>query len=368
MGRGRRWCGIEPGVRSLWIGLGLMLGCGSSPATEADAAGDAQPGDASPTDAGDAMAPDADLAPEPPVGLQRWVVGDPADAMVTTSASGVILMGGGTDVDDAFTWAAGLAGGGDVVVLRASGSDGYNDYLYSDIGGFDSVETLLVDSRALADAPYVGWALAHAEVIFMAGGDQAVYTAAWGGTEVSSSLAGAWGRGAVVGGTSAGCAILGAFAFTAANGTVYSDEVLADPYNQYVTLGGGFVTPPPLARVITDTHFAARDRMGRLVGFVARLIADGDLADPIGIGVDERTALVIDDAGTGTVRGTGSVYLVKPGSAPAVCSSGQPLEWSEVPIHELVAGDVVHFPAATTAVEGRTVSAAGGELTPADPY
>jgi len=339
MGRGRRWCGIEPGVRSLWIGLGLMLGCGSSPATEADAAGDAQPGDASPTDAGDAMAPDADLAPEPPVGLQRWVVGDPADAMVTTSASGVILMGGGTDVDDAFTWAAGLAVGGDVVVLRASGSDGYNDYLYSDIGGFDSVETLLVDSRALADAPYVGWALAHAEVIFMAGGDQAVYTAAWGGTE-----------------------------FTAANGTVYSDEVLADPYNQYVTLGGGFVTPPPLARVITDTHFAARDRMGRLVGFVARLIADGDLADPIGIGVDERTALVIDDAGTGTVRGTGSVYLVKPGSAPAVCSSGQPLEWSEVPIHELVVGDVVHFPAATTAVEGRTVSAAGGELTPADPY
>ncbi len=60
-------------------------------------------------------------------------------------------MGGGAEVDAAFTRAAQRAPQGDVLVLRASGADGYQDYLFTEIGGFDSVETLLVDRRALAE-------------------------------------------------------------------------------------------------------------------------------------------------------------------------------------------------------------------------
>src|SRR6476469_3276226 len=89
-------------------------------------------------------------------------------------------------------------GGGDIVVLRASGADGYNDYLYTEIGGVDSVETLLVTSTELADSAYVSFAITHAEGIFLAGGDQASYLAAWKGTGVETALMAAWARGAAI--------------------------------------------------------------------------------------------------------------------------------------------------------------------------
>ncbi|MCA9679187.1 MAG: cyanophycinase [Kofleriaceae bacterium] len=277
-------------------------------------------------------------------------------------------MGGGTDVDAAFAWQRDRIDGGDVLVLRASGGDGYDDYLFQDIGGVDSVETLRVDTAALAAEPYVRWAIDHAEAIFIAGGDQAVYTAAWANSPVADALGDAWARGAVVGGTSAGCAILGEIVYTAANGTVYSDEALADPYDPYVTLTRDVVTLPPLAHVVTDTHFVPRDRMGRLLTFAGRAIADGWTSRPLGIGVDEATALVVDDDGTATVVGDGAVYIVAPDQPPTTCAAATPLAWSDVPLYVLRAGDTIALPSGDTAVAARTLSAAGGQLTPADPY
>lgn len=310
---------------------------------------------------------DAGAAPPPPPALQRWLVGNPADVVATTRR-GLILMGGGTDVDAAFAWQRDRIGGGDVVVLRASGADGYNDYLLTDIGGVDSVETLLVDTPALAAAPYVAWAIEHAEAVFLAGGDQAVYVAAWGDGPVATALTAAYGRGAVVGGTSAGCAVLGELLFAARNGTVTSDEALADPYDPLVTIAHDFVALPPLTQVITDTHFAARDRMGRLLAFTARALVDGLAARPLGLGIDQATALVIDEAGTGTVLGSGAVYLVTPTQPPAQCLAGAPLVWADVPVHELRAGDTIALPGGATSVAARTVSATGHGLSPADPY
>jgi cyanophycinase len=337
-----------------------LAACGSpAPATT-----DAAPGD---TLADSASLPDAATPPAPPPGLTRWLVGDPADR-VTTARAGVILMGGGTDVDEAFAWQRERIGGGDIVVLRASGADGYNDYLFTDIGGADSVETLLVDTRALALEPYVAWQLAHAEAIFLAGGDQAVYVAAWGGTPVAEALAAAWARGAVIGGTSAGCAFLAGHVYSASAGSVLSSEALDDPYDPRVTLVREVVALPPLAGTVTDTHFAARDRMGRLLAFTARTMADGWATRPLGLGIDERTALLVDEHGEATVVGSGSVYMIAPPQAPERCTAGQPLAWADVPLHELRAGDTVTLPAGTTAVAPRTLSASDGVLSPANPY
>lgn len=345
---------MHRGATGTIVVVALASGCG--------AAGDAPP------DANGAS-PDApvDEVPEPPAGLERWLVGDPADA-VATPGGGVILMGGGPDVDAAFAWQRDRIGGGDVVVLRASGADGYNDYLFEDIGGVDSVETLIVDTTASAAEPYVRWAIDHAEAVFLAGGDQAVYLEAWKDGPVEDALAGAAARGAVLGGTSAGCAVLGDVVYGARNGSVFSDEALADPYDPYVTLERDFLALPALAGVVTDTHFAARDRMGRLLAFVARAWTDGLAARPVGLGVDEGTALVIDATGTGTVMGDGAVYAVVPAAAPTTCAPGEPLAWSGVPVHALRAGDTIALPAATTSVPATPLSASGGALTPADPY
>jgi cyanophycinase len=341
--------------------VAALSACGggnSSTAGDANATDSASPEDAASVDA---------APPTPPAGLTRWLTGNAADK-ITTSQAGVILMGGGTDVDAAFAWQRDRIGGGDVVVLRASGADGYNDYLYSDIGGVDSVETMIVNTKALALEPYVKWQLDHAEAIFLAGGDQSVYVAAWDDTPVADALAGAFARGAVVGGTSAGCAFLAGYVYSASSGSVLSNEALANPYDARVTLARDVVAIAPLAHVVTDTHFGARDRMGRLLAFTARTVANGWTTAPLGLGVDERTALVVDAAGNGTVLGTGAVYALAPTQAPAQCTNGQPLGWSNVPLYTLRANDTIALPSRSTTAMMRSLSAANGTLTPSNPY
>lgn len=321
--------------------------------------------DAMPT-AGDAPL-DMLEPPLPPPGLRRWMIGNAADR-VATSRAGIILMGGGTDVDDAFRWQRDRIGGGDVVVLRASGADGYNTYLQDEIGGTDSVETMLVDTRALALEPYVKWQLDHAEAIFIAGGDQAVYVGAWDGSPVADAIAAAWGRGAVVGGTSAGCAFLAGVVYAATNGSVVSGEALEDPYDPRVTLIRDVVALPPIVDVVTDTHFAARDRMGRLAAFVGRAFADSLSTRPLGLGVDEATALVIDETGLGTVMGQGAVYVMAPAAPPARCSPGQSLAWASIPLFRLEAGDRFDVVTRLTTATPATLSVDDGVLSPTNPY
>lgn len=313
--------------------------------------------------------------PEKPAGLTSYLSGNDADAQVAPTGPALILMGGSTDVDAVFEWWKPIIGGGDVVVLRTSGADGYNDYLYNQIGGCDSVETLMVTSSTWANDAYVTWRVRHAEGIFIAGGDQSTYMSHWKDTELEDALAAAYVRGAAIGGTSAGCAVLGPFVFAAYNGTVYSSEALADPYNSYMQLDRDFLALPLLEGVVTDTHFSARDRMGRLVGFMARVLQDGWASDVVGIGVDECTALVIGPTGQGEVlvqspcSGQGSAaYVVHSSQPPALCQPGQPLAYAGLQVHKLTVGDTVSFPGAATSVSSLSLSAAGGTLTPANPY
>lgn len=308
------------------------------------------------------------MRPDKPADLESYLTGNDADSDVKPTGPGVILMGGGTDVDAAFTWWKPYLSGGDVVVLRTSGADGYNSYLYKDIGGCDSVETLLVTTPALAKDPYVSWTIAHAEGIFIAGGDQGQYLKTWKDTPVATAIQAAQDRGAIVGGTSAGCAVLGEMMFAAYNDTVYSDEALSDPYNPYMTMERGFLALPLLTGVITDTHFVTRDRMGRLVSFLGRIVQDGWAAEAIGIGVDEETAIVAGPDGKGQVLGKGAAYVLRSKGKPAACEAGKALEYAGLSLTKLVPGDTVTLPAGVTAAGATSLSASGGMLTPANPY
>ncbi len=270
-------------------------------------------------------------------GVDYFITGNAADTAASRAPTtpAVVLMGGGSDVDDAFRWMIAKAGGGDFVVLRASGSDGYNDYIHA-MGGVDSVETLVVKTRAAAADPFVIDRVAKAEAIFIAGGDQWDYIRLWKDTPLQAALEAAIARRVPIGGTSAGLAVLGEVDYSAANGTVESAEALADPYNRRVTLDRGFVTAPGLAGTITDSHFKTRDRMGRLVAFVARSMQDGlvPLANLRAIGIDEATALVLDN-GVATRLGSGAAWFLRPAAAPAVCARRQPLTLRNVAVDRL---------------------------------
>ena len=59
--------------------------------------------------------------------------GNTTDAL-TVPKGGICLMGGSTEDDNAMKWFLQQADGGDVLVLRTSGANGYNSYLYSALG------------------------------------------------------------------------------------------------------------------------------------------------------------------------------------------------------------------------------------------
>jgi cyanophycinase len=85
-----------------------------------------------------AIAPSFYAAKKP--GFTAFIVGNAADAQpAATLSPGLVLMGGGSDVDAAFQWMCQRAGGGDFVVIRTTGTDAYNPYIQQLCPQMDSV-------------------------------------------------------------------------------------------------------------------------------------------------------------------------------------------------------------------------------------
>jgi cyanophycinase len=255
------------------------------------------------------------------------VVGSSADVATSTTA-GTVLAGGGADVAAAFQWMIGKSGGGDFVVIRATGTNAYNSWI-NGLGTVNSVETLIIKTRAAASDPFVVAKIQNAEAVFIAGGDQSDYVNFWKGTPVEDAIHYVANvKQAPVGGTSAGLAILGQFLYSGQSSSVTSSQALANPYHSYVTLDRDFLTLANLGGVITDSHFGARDRMGRLLAFLGRIIKDGWASSVRGIGVDEATAILVQPNGSATRVGTGAAYFVSSNGMPATCLSGTPLTYT----------------------------------------
>jgi N-acetylated-alpha-linked acidic dipeptidase len=256
-------------------------------------------------------------------------------ARVTShTTAGFALMGGGDDQDEAFRWMCDRAGaGGRFVVLRASGDDDYNPYIRGLCPALSSVETIIIKSRQTALDPSVADRIDHAQALFIAGGDQANYINFWTGTPVQSAINNLIGRGVPLGGTSAGLAVLAQYNFSALRDTVTSAEALANPYDERVTVGRDFLHVPHLEARITDSHFKARDRMGRLLVFLARIGPGSG-----GIAVDEKTAVLMDGDGNARVVGESAAWFVRAPSTPADCRAGAPLSWSNISVYRLPAG------------------------------
>ncbi len=300
-------------------------------------------------------------------GYDYYLTGSAADLKPATPAlPSVVLMGGGPDVDAAFKFMIDRAPRGDFVVIRVSGADGYNPYIYA-MGNLDSVETLVIKTREAASDPFVLERVAKADALFIAGGDQSDYIRLWKGTPLDTQIKLLQSRRAPIGGTSAGLAVLGEVDYTGAAGSVTSAEALGNPYHRRMTLDSGFLTGAGLAGVIADAHLDARDRMGRLLTFVARIVQDKSvIAGPArGIGVDVETALLIE-GDVATRAGLGSVYFLQPSVAPLVCKSGTPLTFRSVGVQRL-SGDgsfsLSTWTSPTNATASYSISAETGVLT-----
>ena len=271
-----------------------------------------------------------------------YFTGNTTNVTPTIPYYGTCLMGGATENDDAMRWFLNAAGGGDVLVLRATGSDGYNDYMYNQLNiTLNSVETIVMHSPAAAVDPYVLQAVADAEAIWFAGGDQWDYISYMKDTAMEDAL-NLHLSSKVIGGTSAGMAILGDFYFSAENGTITSAQALADPFHPNLTVDTGFLQHQAgtvLPVTLFETHFNNPDRKGRLMAFLARNPGLSAIA------LDEYVGLTIEKQSDmwGYEHSVTRVYGDYPAfqdhayflhsfcntsfGAPEVLQPGQPLTW-----------------------------------------
>jgi cyanophycinase len=132
------------------------------------------------------------------------------------------------------------------------------------------VELLHTRSRELADDPTFVKPLTEATGVWIGGGDQARLTQAYLGTAVERQLMALLNRGGVIGGTSAGAAVM--------------TRVMIANGRDRATVSPGFDFLPG---VVVDQHFLRRNRLTRLVGVLA------DHPELIGLGIDEKTALEV---------------------------------------------------------------------------
>jgi len=191
--------------------------------------------------------------------------------------------------------------------------------------GVDEVCWVDVSSRGdAADEAALGL-IKKATGLYFTGGDQLHVTSLLGGSEMQRLIHERYEKGMVVGGTSAGAAMM-------SNSMIIGGGSDESPRFEGVELGPGMDL---IVGAMIDTHFSQRGRHGRLLTAVAHYPQD------LGIGIDENTAAVIN-ATEMTVVGEGSVTVIDGGgmtytTLPYI-ERGEGLTLHDVKVHVLSAG------------------------------
>jgi cyanophycinase len=146
--------------------------------------------------------------------------------------------------------------------------------------------------------------------VYFTGGDQARVTQALLNTPVHRRLLEIYEAGAVIGGTSAGAAIMSKIMIT-------GEELLhKDSSSAFVSILKGNVETVEglgfLDQVVIDQHFIKRKRLNRLISVVL------EHPELPGIGIDESTALIVNPGGTFDVLGEGTIMVFDARRATAI--------------------------------------------------
>jgi cyanophycinase len=215
-----------------------------------------------------------------------------------------------------------------VILPQASSEDDTGEFYRDHFRKLGVKNPLALEFRLRADADRPAYlsVLRKATGIFIGGGAQMRVTALAGGTQLECELLAAFQRGVIVGGTSAGAAVLSKV-------MIAYGRRGSTPRERSATLSPGLGFSD---RIIFDQHFRERNRIGRLLYAVA--MHPGLL----GIGIDEDTAAIVEDDAFVTVAGPGGVTIVdgremKDTNVGDVIGS-RPIAVSGLKVHVLTAG------------------------------
>jgi cyanophycinase len=168
--------------------------------------------------------------------------------------------------------------------------------------------------------------------VWFSGGDQAKQTAALLGTPLHARMLELYAQGCLIGGTSAGAAVMSEFMITGnekrAGGEEGTWEVILAGNVEH-TEGFGFVK-----NAVIDQHFVTRRRHNRLISVV--------LENPkfVGVGIEESTAVLVRPDGKYEVLGEGQVIIYDARRAKTARSADGRLGGHGLAMHVLLAGDV----------------------------
>ena len=197
--------------------------------------------------------------------------------------------------------------------------------------GSASVSILPVFSREEANSIKTVELIEQSTGIFISGGNQVKIAATVGGTKLETALTGRYRKGGPTGGTSAGASI-------ASSVMVAGGKPFTYPRRRSIRLSAGLGL---IQDVIIDQHFRERDRIYRLAAAV--------MSHPrnLGVGIDENTALYIENGTLATIMGEGTVTVLDGGgvahSSYAEGHAGKPISIFGLTMHVLADGDGFDF-------------------------
>ncbi len=236
---------------------------------------------------------------------------------VTLAQGSFLLVGGGAEKeggwsDAPYRWAIEQAGNKKVAIISYdAGSDpAWLPNYFIALGAADASNFEIGSAEAASRAGLYEELMAY-DFFFFKGGDQQLYYQFYKDSEVERAAIDKFQAGGVMGGTSAGMAIMSSPCFPAENGSVLPSDALSRFQSDLFVLRSDFL--PFNTGFLFDTHFTERGRLPRLWSLMARWSLDGH-AQVTGIGIDDQTALAIDPQRLTTAFGTGGVYLYSNGT------------------------------------------------------
>lgn len=185
-------------------------------------------------------------------------------------------------------------------------------------------------SRERASAPESARLLDGAGGVFFSGGDQSRHTAALLDTPVHAALREFYWRGGVVGGTSAGAAVMSEVMITG------DERRTPVEGREFETIEAGNVVTARglglLGGAVIDQHFVRRKRHNRLLSLLA------EHPGLLGIGIDEATAVLVEPEQTFEVIGERSVLIFDPAPARFEVTDSGLVDARGIVLHILTAG------------------------------
>jgi len=210
-----------------------------------------------------------------------------------------------------------------------------------------NVQAFNVEVATLADANDSARVdvMAGADGVFIKGGDQGEYYDQWNGSLLETHIRTVvQTRAGGIGGTSAGAMSQAQYCFCGSSDLI-STDVLANAQTTYLddvsqpgssAIHSDFLGFVPGA--VIDTHYTQRGRMGRLLGVLARAVEDSGNHAILGIGVDQKTGISIEN-GVAEVIGIGEVAFFQESASTLLRrDAGRPLFYTDLVLDRLTEG------------------------------